>query len=490
MIWLFTQVVEGEVCSKHNPNDYSVPLCPEKGTMLNETFPVSMAFVSVEEESPEFIKKFSQEILTAGNGKKHPTIFLSGPKKECLGLRKHLEEKGVVGKGEAKGVVVCSEKTKLTWQQDFMQGHFNPSTGHPVVKINENYDYGKGKHQFKNLGPIISQTCSGVQVEPVRLIKNRDGSSFGNFEGIPPHFCVVGSSDFNKAEFNKMSKKVCGNADIIKAPTSFLKVGHTDEIMKTVPSKEPPPCNFRVLIADQSLGMELLEKSKGPLFDTHTNPVVSDYLKKFDFAEKICLEAISLRQKSRDYPEETKSTSFLNNFIKKIFSVNKAYGGLGVVNDLHPCEGVTGKEFVSGLRAYRDNGEFSRIIDKKLDLFAGRVKARIKNKFPQCLSPDFPVIRVPTLYYSPWSLSDAESDEEKPENIGGSVFPSLTNGLAIGSKLIFSNQIVAPYNNFLKKIASKVSLSHSTINTNFAHKRHGNLHCASNLIRYCKPRRN
>ncbi len=506
--------------------------------MLNETFPASMAFVSTSNSSDserrvatwEFVKSFSEEVLTGGNrpfympGDKrvqirirkprYPKIFLSGSRDECSALQAHLEEKGIV----SEQIVVCSEKEKWTWQQDFMQGYFNPSSGHPVVKINRDYypestsykgntrTFYRGNIQFKALGPVISKTCPGVEVHGIKLGKS-GGSMGGNFEGIPPHFCVVGKGDLGRKEFKKVSGKVCGDADLIKAPTSFLAVGHTDEIMKTVPSGKPPPCDFKVLIADQSLGMELLDKNKGLLFDIG-DPVMSDYLKRISIAGKICAEALRFRQKPDDQDDDTRSVSFLNSFMRKIFSVNEAHGRMRVINSQsssnnrlltkapdktspplpHPCEGVTGSDFISGLLEYRDNRDFSRIVDKKLDMFAAEVESRIKDKSPECSSP---VMRVPTLYYAPWSLHDVEPEEKKIEGAEAeAVFPNLTNGLVIGSKIVFPNQVVTPYNNFLKKIAKETSMSHSTINTNFLHEKMGNLHCASNLVRYCRPRRN
>ncbi len=137
----------GKICSEHNPENAFVPLCPEKGRMLNETFPVSMVFVSTDQGGQDFVNNFAQEILTAGNsysstsspGFKYPTIFLSGSEDECTALKKHLHS--VVGEGKAEEIVVCStEKTNYNWQQDVMLGHLDSQTGQPVLDINADYE--------------------------------------------------------------------------------------------------------------------------------------------------------------------------------------------------------------------------------------------------------------------------------------------------------------------------------------------------------------
>ena len=71
------------------------------------------------------------------------------------------------------------------------------------------------------------------------------------------------------------------NLDITKNPekfdnhvqidTSWLNVGHTDEIYKVIPTfipgdTRPQECQFTIMLASPEKGLELMRKSKGNLF--------------------------------------------------------------------------------------------------------------------------------------------------------------------------------------------------------------------------------
>ncbi len=524
LIGLFSQIALGEICSEHNPGNNSIPLCPEKGRILNETFPVSMAFVSTNQGGQNFVNSFAREILTAGNSSsptspefKYPTIFLSGSENECAALKKYLHS--IVGEKKAEKIVVCStEKTSYNWQQDVMQGHFDPQTGQPVLDINADYESSEGAPVGENFHEQFSKTvpgiCPKVKVNKVNLWKRShfNAASGGNFAGIPPHFCVVGRGDAHiKKEFNQLTRDICGNAEVIEAPTSFLALGHTDEIMKTIPSGDPYPCHFKLLVADQSLAEEELSSYGGKLFDEN-NKDHNKFLENSSSAQHTCSQARELRKQETE-EDETRSTSFLNDLLKGILTINAAHGELpldyefqsqrgpasssggiqiatlSICDELNLtgpecCEGVTGREFIEGFHV--DNKKFSKIVDKQLDDFAENLKKKIGRRCPDS------IIRVPTLFYtSNPAYMDGVSDDDTDIKFarGHAVFPNMTNGVAIGSKLIFPDQVVTPYNNYLNKITAKTSLDHSKINTLFAHKKWGNLHCSTNLVRYCRPRR-
>ncbi|MEO0337339.1 MAG: hypothetical protein AAF202_13165, partial [Pseudomonadota bacterium] len=141
--------------------------------------------------------------------------------------------------------------------------------------------------------------------------------------------------------------------------------------------------------------------------------------------------------------------------------------------------------FLAGLNALNDNRRFSSEVNELLDDLANDIQSAVAAQLPQCGNI---IQRVPALFYSNHSVNqDGQSPEERIAGAEGkSIFPNLTNGVAIGDDVVYPSQPLAPFQNFVQQELS--STSPSFINTSKAHMAGGNIHCLTNVVRYCRPR--
>ncbi|MEO0336403.1 MAG: hypothetical protein AAF202_08410, partial [Pseudomonadota bacterium] len=278
--------------------------------MLNETFPAAMAFVDPQNEGMSFVKSFASEMLS--NQSPPPLVVATVSEDRCQELRSHLATQGVLG-GDLDRIgqfVICHSGVSVPWQQDIVHGSFNRGTGLPHLQFNGSYWQGAEEfsphpsagHAFANsVTPAINEYCPGSTSE-IHQLPRRNATAGGNFEGIPPNICVVGSGDYEGSELSQVQNEICGpGANVLAAPTSWLFAYHADEIMKTVPAPGPAPCNFRVLVADQSLGQEVVSQNQGELFDM-SSPLAQSYFRAFTYAQDenvldICELAKQLRER-------------------------------------------------------------------------------------------------------------------------------------------------------------------------------------------------
>lgn len=77
-----------EICDQVEPNDPSVPLCPEKGGMLNETYPVMVATVSSDEGKPKLINDFVSQFI---NNSKRVVPIIVNSLDSCNPVYDHIQ---------------------------------------------------------------------------------------------------------------------------------------------------------------------------------------------------------------------------------------------------------------------------------------------------------------------------------------------------------------------------------------------------------------
>ena len=485
IFFIFSSNAFSNNCAKHSKNDPSVPLCPKGGGVLPETYPVKMALVSTDmingtesDASSRKAQNFIYELFKAQENLPPAIVLSAFNQNECESIIKGIKTRAITDNAIADNKkeelasewasnISCNIKSNWTWQQDFAQSYVN-SKGTPVVRFNSQYDRNNGKN-YRGIKPHIRK-C-GFLVNEMGL-GSGNASMGGNIEAIPPDICVVGDSiDDEKININSL----CSNVHKIKAPTEFMEVGHVDEIMKTIETNDPKPCNFKVLVGDISLGRRLLLNSKlKEEFIPNPSQQQSD----------ICEigRSINPERSSGDYPTNSIDGSNINylDFIKQFFpavflpkaNANLSVDGGSKTFSSPEDKSCWPKDFYEGLMSEHKEGNSK---EKELNDFAHKVNSAISRRLPGCSNS---VLRVPMLFYGR-HVDDAIS-----------TFPNPTNGVSINSHFIFPEQNNTIFQNYLNEMTSKLSIKSSTIDTRSLHKRKGNLHCASNLLRYCRPRPN
>jgi hypothetical protein len=578
-------------CKKLDPNSPEVPLCPENGILLNETYPVAAALVSDAMGGFGFVRDFTVKMISGQN--RAPMIVATVSENNCAKLKAFIrrEQKRanttIPKDFSPENQIVCNTTrdffcnqrpkkeranciNETNWQQDIGQPVFDASTGKPKFVMNDDYPY----NSFGVTG-ALEKAC-GIEWKKVKL-GDRNGSSGGNIESIPPGYCVIGTDQLNTpggSEFPKVRAEFCDKgAELVVAPTSWLAVGHTDEIMGTVATSGAPPCNFKLLVADPSLGLDLIREGKDPVFDlndkrnqnrfgtaefkeicryqpstdqrprstpsttTSIERILMDWIlpkaeaKRGDSTDTVGLsgksyvEQIQLMRKeyarlreeirkgrSHYTAENYKEIEEVGEYFEKEFSkweVSEKSGSaewedfykeyyLERINDFkaqiialsslteeqaRSC--VKSDNFLRGFEGLY--GSVNRDIDSVLDGFASDLEAKLRSNPALKGCPGQFVERVPVLYTG--KNSAGETAEKRLEfTHSDALVASPTNSLSFGKSQVFSDTGVTAFNRRLQEIAKSLGNNPSFIDTLPMDQQQGNVHCSSNLIRYCRPR--
>lgn len=99
----------------------------------------------------------------------------------------------------------------------------------------------------------------------------------GNIEGAPGGFCMIGDN-----MGKKFAEQICNNkSNVIQLQTSWLSVGHVDELFKIIPTQfndgRPKECEFSLMSASPKKALELMKNPKrGETSFTNINNPDSD----------------------------------------------------------------------------------------------------------------------------------------------------------------------------------------------------------------------
>ena len=365
-----------EICDQVEPNDPSVPLCPEKGGMLNETYPVMVATVSSDEGKPKLINDFVSQFI---NNSKRVVPIIVNSLDSCNPVYDHIQSLKLNEKQKEqwKKAIFCNTESAKLWQQDFMQGYFQPKTGRPYVRFAPTYYRGEGRRAYKGI-PKILKSCGGIKISE-DLPYRRDVDGGGNIEGVPPYFCIYGGGVKSQGEprtdkeVNEASLKVCQGSEAIIAPTSFLRNDHVDEIAKTISTQGNEPCNFKVLVADTKLGMDIFKNAGDqPIFEN--NPSFDDLLSNLYFM-MICQEWQKSEFKKQNASLPSKIKSFIDSLINRIPASEKPKK---FKYDYTKCHKMTGTQFHTAVQTVY--GEYNKAFNKRLNKFADKINKKVKKE--------------------------------------------------------------------------------------------------------------
>ena len=128
------------------------------------------------------------------------------------------------------------------WQQDYFEAFTRPN-GKIHIKEIQPYMWAKLR-TMGAVGSIVNATknCgfeqgSSLKGGIIQTLTDINGYAGGNIEGLPGGFCLLGDDHFlNQTAWDRYAEQFCGEdpSNRIKVPTSWLQVGHADEIIKVV----------------------------------------------------------------------------------------------------------------------------------------------------------------------------------------------------------------------------------------------------------------
>ena len=160
--------------------------------------------------------------------------------------------------------IVRADAPEYTWQQDYFESFYNPSSGQPVIRDFQSYGskFKSSRGSVEEISDAISgRSCESTTGSPLPEDPRSTGNGEmgGNMEGLPGGGCLFGDN-----LGDGLAQSICQDKkDHSQIFASWLEVGHVDEIIKITPGNKnpniPPECNFTINAASPMKAIELLE---------------------------------------------------------------------------------------------------------------------------------------------------------------------------------------------------------------------------------------
>jgi hypothetical protein len=325
----------------------------------------------------------------------------------------------------------------------------------------------------------------------------------GNVEGAPGGICLTGNN-----QSISLAAIYCGKKEnVIQLNTSWLAVGHVDEIFKIIPSNfndgRPKDCQFSLMAASPQKALDLMGKSsnKEIPFNAFSKNLSADELKEIKTSRSsknysgygnltIC-RYIEEAIKNGSFDPSIKQNIQIPNAVKQVFinflmSEGKADTPFNCAEYLDKIPNNLIKE---ALMKDNDIRGLNQAIQDSIDKDKLLIKTKILEKLPQC-EKYFDVLDVPDLFYgaSPFKTTDGKLTLANPGD-AGSFLPNPTNSVLMNRTILLSESGNPVFDSYMEEELKKRQLNMEKIDTwDYAHTGQGNIHCASHSIPYCQPR--
>lgn len=563
------------------PDVSKAPKCPTSGSiLLDDTYPVQAFVISnaAYRQGPSSVnvtRDFILNIFDAYNVNETPNVILPVWSEDSFNdVKKSLRQKLTEMKMPAEEIelrlksLTHYQAPNYTWQQDWFESFIDKKSGRPMLRQLQSYERGtNGPEAAKQMAS--TSKCPIVGGEPLRadypnseeendfFTKNPDasaviGKSFGsgemggNIEGAPGGLCLLGDN-----MGNAMKTEICGDLkNVIEIKTSWLRVGHVDEIFKILPTfyqdGRPKECQFSLMVASPRKALELMKESsaKKRKFFEHTPSYAdanlqkqSDNLRAIN-SKKLCLhynkkvkEKIERLNPNNRKDTQTKSaflrrlydriTTLANevetsderrsmsyeekmkrdreNYLKEQAKYMREYRAKYEAEEkekaeaLNTCEStykeVLNHEMLEIVNEDQELKVLNELIQASIDEDVKKTREAILAKLPQC-QKYFNIIEAPSLFEGQGTSVDPKTGKKillKPGEVD-SILPGSTNGVVMNKNYLIPDSENGLFNDYLESEMSKRKINMKRINTwEYAHMGKGNMHCSSHSIPYCSP---
>jgi hypothetical protein len=502
-------------CASPDTHDQRVQQCPKSGSILPETYPV-MA-VSVSDQSTDqyegdyaWIESFADEVYRA-QPESLPLIFVNASHENFLRLQNHFatlagaspETRAQMRKNlrwvAATGVIdndILGRQTvpvTLNWQQDLFRGFFDRSTGLPVVRINSDYP---------EIGNLANQTAEAmracqIQVGPaLQSTAQNVGTRGGNYDVVPGGICVVGQSDLSARDWASFAQDVCGGLTAVAAPTSWPRSQHLDEVFKVVPDLSANgSCGFALMFASPSRALQLLK--------AHPNDEAFDFASMSDSQ----FDDATLQSKQNNganivcgvyqnlvwnklHPEWATAPSSMRSrepsgrpLLQPLSNRHRRYPSETNISCLH----LKNSQLLAALDGDPVLKQYTQLTQTVMVNFEHELYQQVKAKHPGC---SIKVIEAPALFVGQLTAPErlhASGLANGNESSGFAIFPNLTNGDVIGRTVLLPDSHNPLFNRDIAQSFKPLAVTLRWVDTFNEHLAQGNLHCSTQILRYCRP---
>lgn len=511
-----TAASSADVCPPWLKNERAqLPPCPEGG-LIPETYPVGAVVVSdnafnfadADKRDGEFTADVVEKVLTAA-GPSHPLLILAVSDSTLKTVQSRIDKMPVSRelKEQYKKSIVRTP-TAYTWQQDYFQPTLDPKTGGTALRRVQGYDELRGS-SFQQIADA-GLPCGFAKGPDLVMDELRNGHMGGNIETLPAGICLLGEDSLRaQGRWEKYADQVCrrGAENRIRVPTSWLEVGHTDEIMKVVRNKTAPaPCDFSVVLASPQKALELLRQNPKDKFmdffgarggspQEIARRRSREHWGLFSLCEEVQKAQGSSSAPDRSTPNKGGAEGVRGFFDWKQLFVVKAWAEIAIVPSApkeevsarpEDCANMTNEDVLRVFSGSHPLQIYNNLVQAQMDSLKNEVTRKLKAKLPQC-SIDF--IEAPDLFEGGSPVENAKGGYTLPEGMGASLLPNPTNAISVNDSVIAPDPSNAAFRKYMESEYKKRGLRAQFVDTfDYAHVGGGNLHCATNTIHVCQPR--
>ena len=522
--------------------DSSVPACPNgKTQILDDTFPA--AAVTIAPGNPE--DGMSLDFVSKVFSKQGDTkIILSGWNNEkYLNLIEKLKKLGGSDEQIKNRLIFLPKGPEYRYQQDYLKTEVDPISGAPIIRPIDDYLHYRDGVKQQDYLKETTQAYSSFQLfcssqvkvgSSIPTTENKAESNYGggNIQGFPHGLCLVGDS----LPANTLSSVCKGGASAaVVVPVKWLAVGHVDEVVSVVKDNTAsPPCNYAVLRASPKLALDLLIQANknettanlpyANVPSTYSNTPNEDLCNAYNEYLETTEGGTNAVPPASIPSTAPKATSIF--WLKQFISLSFAQQ----VSNVHKLDCkkevnlLTNKQAYLALMNSPKLKDYNEIVESKMQ----EAEQSIKKAAAQNACPNIKVIPVPNLFSGfphagdppsrePVSLiltdgrsinkpiADLDEFTEFPflkpsdrmryfnqidHRDGTSLNPNPANCVSLGNDVYFPDQKNPIFSNYLKTQASNLKLEANFIDTwESAHVGGGNIHCATQTMRYCRPQK-
>lgn len=502
------------------------PECPASG-LVPETNPVGAIVVSDSGYSNSRSKftaggiepGFTADVVVAtlmGAGERTPLIILPVTDETMNTIRVRVNQLRVTRETRQRFMQALRQVPTpgYTWQQDYMQAVVDPRTGQ--IAFREVVGYSQGQRLKREVfNPQLTNEFNqcGIRVGDPLIPQEgiRGGHMGGNIEALPGGICLLGRDTLSRTQWSNYMRQVCRTSapdTRIEVPTDWLQVGHTDEILKTVRNNNrPPPCNFSVAVASPDKGVELLLRRPNEPFMSFPNPrggtpreTAARRVSSYEGLMEICDKVMTLRNGGGPLPSPapqqgpTPEPSGSGRGVSLNFNLQMLLlGSNAVASDSPPdrsqCTNMTNREVAQVLTQDPDLSRLNNIIQERMNGLKRDITEKISRRIPGC-TPDF--LEMPDVFFGASPVRQANGTYTLPTDPGRilSVLPNPTNAISVNDTVISPEPGNSAFKDYIVQEYEGRKLTPRFVDTfDYAHMGSGNLHCSTNTVHLCSPRK-
>lgn len=484
-----------------------LPLCPE-GNSIPENYPVGAVVVSDQGyfgRDSNFTVDFVAKTLS-GAGPNIPLVLLPVSDETFEKIKSNINSLSIPAQQKARYLKSLAQipSQSYMWQRDYFYSFINPTTGSPVLRTVVGYSR-KASTDPEAVEKLVQATadCGFSMGEPLRnnFGKLVSGTYGGNIQMLPGGICALGTDGFeSKKAWSDYADQFCqkGSDNRIEVPTSWLNIGHTDEIMKVVRNKTvAAPCDFSVVLASPRKATELLGRNLDrpfiklpPAPNESPTSLLMLSRKNFHGMTELCKRFQDLKRTPGQTPTTPKAPTEPSRGVSKIY--DSFFSSIAFADestdDIGPkdCSKITNGEVLRLLQSDINFKTYNDLIQKEMDKLSQEVHKKLKKKLPQC---NIDIVETPDLFLGGSGVRDNKITK-LPKEMGWSILPNPTNSVSINDTLISSEPLNEAFREYLEEIYKNRGLNPEFVNTfDYSHRMgRGNLHCVTNTLHVCKPR--